>query len=670
MPRLRANDIVVYDSDGGIVARSGDFRTESSAGLRFAETARFVMWDGEACKDTGYCYFANSEGDEILRDRQLTSVELLDFMLAFDSHGKINFGYGFDYDVDNILMDMPKKLLAILGRYNKVRWLMGSMVYRIEYIPRKIFSVRRYLRTRSNDVGNRYTLTGNIKFYDVVSYFNCRYDKALKVYDVIDNATLEAIESGKEDREFFLYANIRQIIDYCKLELDSGPKLMDKLRSAVHGAGYKTRQWYGPGAISKLMLKQNHFRKAMSDDVPRLVSEASRYAYAGGWFERFAIGYYDGSVWVPDINSAYPYALSRVPNLRTGTWHHVHNPDLALARQFRLGLFKIRFDVPRENWKWMNEIYPLFRRQSDHSIIHAPRVDNWYHAPEAATVADDPYATCSEAWLYEDDGSFPGAWVADAYDKRLALKDAGNPAELGIKLGLNASYGTIAQQCGWNRDTLKPPSWHQLELAGLITSTCRSMIFTMGKPVMKQVVSFDTDGIIMTANPGVADSKKLGGWGVKEYSGIIMLQNGLYWLRDMNGDWLPPKTRGISRRRIPLDVDAARDILLGDGTVQITKRMYTGFRAALHRDWNTRGQWSDVPTTINIHTSGNRRHYTLAPELECPSCQDGMTLMDGLHSCRLVFNPRSDFDSLPHELEWLNPEQKERKFQEWLISQD
>ena len=669
---MRANDIVAYDESGAVMARIGDFRSESSAGLRFAETARFVMWDGEACKDTGYCYFANSMGAEMLQHRQLTSLELLDFIFDFEaSHNEktINFGFGFDYDVDNILMDVPKRLLAILGRYNKARWRVGSLVYRIEYIPRKIFSVTRYLRIPRNDMGVRYTRTGYFKLFDVVSYFNCRYDKALRTYKVGDAATLDALELGKDGREFFLYKNIRQIIEYCKLELSMGPLMMDKLREAIHGAGYKTRQWYGPGAVSKLMLKQNKFRKAMSDEVPGLVSEASRYAYAGGWFERYSIGYYDGPVWVPDINSAYPYALSTVPNMRTGTWHHIYDPDPALARKYRLALFLIRYEIPREDWQWTNRIYPLFRRQMNGSIIHAPRVQNWYHAPEAATVADDPNATFLEAWVYADDGTNPGAWVADAYQKRLDLKRPPyNPAELGIKLGLNASYGTIAQQCGWNRDTNKPPSWHQLELAGLITSMCRSMLYSLAEPVMKDVISFDTDGIIMTSKPDVIDSKELGGWEVSEYSGIMMLQNGLYWLRSTDGEWLPPKTRGIQRRRVSLGPEAAERILLGDGSVTLNKRMYVGFRAALHRDWSARGQWIDTETEINIHTSGNRRHYTLSPQLECAQCQSGMTLMDGLHSCMLMFPPNSDFQSQPHELEWLNPEEKEKRFEKWLIN--
>jgi hypothetical protein len=670
MSRLRADDITAYDESGNVIARIGDYRSESSAGLRFAETAQFVMWDGEACKDTGYCYFANSLGSELSEARQLTSIELLTMLCDYDSTGKINIGYGFDYDVDNILMDMPKRLLAVLGRYNKARWRIGSVVYRLEYIPRKIFSVSRYLRSAADGVGARYTRTGYFKIFDVVSYFNCRYDKALKTYDVVSPEVLEEIESGKEDREFFLYRNIERIIDYCKLELMAGPKLMDKLRAAVIGAGYKTSQWYGPAAISKLMLKQNKFKKAMNDKIPPLVAESSRFAYAGGWFERYSIGYHDGPVWVPDINTAYAYALSQVPNLRSGTWSHVFNPDPALARKYRLALFKIRYDVPREQWEWTNRIYPLFRRQGNGSIIHAPRVENWYHSPEAQLVGEDPNATFLEAWIYEDDGTYPASWIGEAYQRRLELKQDGNPAQLAIKLGLAAAYGTIAQQCGWDRDTGKPPSWHQLELAGYVTSWCRGALYGASKPVMRSVISHDTDGFMTTADPGIANSTALGEWEVTQYSGIMMLQNGLYWLRDMEGEWKPPKTRGIARRRVPLDSGEARRILLGDGSVRFEKRMYVGFRAALHRDWSSRGQWKDVPTEINIHTSGNRRHYTLAPELECDQCKSGMTLMDGLHSCRLMFSPKSDYASLPHELEWLNPEPKEKRFQEWLISQD
>jgi hypothetical protein len=35
-----------------------------------------------------------------------------------------------------------------------------------------------------------------------------------------------------------------------------------------------------------------------------------------------------------------------------------------------------------------------------------------------------------------------------------------------------------------------------------------------------------------------------------------------------------------------------------------------------------------------------------------------------------MFYPKSGFESKPHDLEWLNPEEKEKRFEEWLIKQD
>jgi hypothetical protein len=666
---VNVNDVEVRSETGETLA--GRPRKPGTH-ARFAVNAQFIMWDGEACKDTGYCYFANSAGDSILEGRQLTTIELLTILLqgSEDHPNAIHFGYGFDYDIDNILMDVPKRILAILNRYGKARWKSGNALYQFEYIPRKIFSVR--MGHISRDGGRRsYVPMGSIKIFDVVSFFNCRYDKALLKYGIGTGEELEKLESGKEEREFFLYRNIDRIIEYCQLELAMGPLLMDKLRMAIHGAGYKTTQWYGPGAISKLMLKQHATRKVLSHGIPDSVSVASRYAYAGGWFERFGIGFHEGDVWIPDINSAYPYAMSLVPNLRTGVWHHISNPDPLLASKYRLGFYRIRYDIPREGWEWSKRAYPLFRRQANGSIIHGPRVENWYHAPEANSVATDPHAQFLEAWVYEDDGTYPLAWIQDDYLARQKLKQDRNPAELGIKLGLNAMYGTLAQQVGWDRKTGDPPSWHQLEIAGYATSMCRAMAYGAYQSVGKGILSFDTDGLITTVKPDVNEGSDLGQWEVSHYTGVVFLQNGLYWLRDDNGEWLPPKTRGVNRRRIPLDVETAFSVLRGDGTIDITKHMYTGFKAALQGKWDKRGTWNDVPFNLNIHTSGNRKHYVLSNMLECDSCKQGMGMLEGIHPTRLFLDPRCDFESKPHKLEWLEDiEESERKFNQWLISID
>jgi hypothetical protein len=213
-------------------------------------------------------------------------------------------------------------------------------------------------------------------------------------------------------------------------------------------------------------------------------------------------------------------------------------------------------------------------------------------------------------------------------------------------------YGTVAQRAGWDRHGRKAPHWHQLEWAGATTSVCRSLIYSGAAYVASQggLVSIDTDGIISTVPFGELPNGRgdgLGQWKVEKYSGIIYFQNGIYWLRDMSGNWQPPKTRGIPRGQIG-DPEIAVDALRNGGKLTLTRHNFVGYGAAIHRKdrsvWRT---WQDVPYEIDINYSGCRQHVRKI----CRACNQGLSLVEGLHDLAMV--PARDESSAPHKLPWL-----------------
>ncbi len=56
----------------------------------------------------------------------------------------------------------------------------------------------------------------------------------------------------------------------------------------------------------------------MDQNLKDEIKLAAQYAYFGGRFETFKIGRYKGPVYSLDINSAYPFAISQLPNLNAG----------------------------------------------------------------------------------------------------------------------------------------------------------------------------------------------------------------------------------------------------------------------------------------------------------------------------------------------------------------
>jgi hypothetical protein len=604
-------------------------------------TKPFIMWDGEAVQDgAGYCLFGCSEGYEICSPN-LGTKECLDLILAVGKARPKSFhvAFAFDYDVNNILRELPWSRLIMLKERGRTTW----EGYGIQHIPHKSFVVKKD-KVR-------------VKIDDVFSYFRCRYDRALHKYNIGTSAERDAITDGKILRPDFKFADIlTKIRPYWKLELSLGVALMDKLRLDINRAGFFIGAWHGPGALASYCFNRNGVREHMAP-IPDDISLAARTAYAGGWFERFKAGMYDGMVYTADINSAYVYALSRLPSLSTGTWvRHENNHGDALqllSRTVRLGLFRIRFSHGFSAYMATSHgvPLPLFQRSSDGGISRPTVTDGWFWSYEARIVSRDPSAEFLEAWVYEDDGEYPFSWLEDMFLERLALQAENNPAEKALKWALASMYGITAQRAGWNRRYRSAPRWHQLEWAGAITSFCRSMIYAAASPVAIQngLVSIDTDGIISTVpfeNLPNGEGNQLGRWKVEQFSGLCYFQNGVYWLRDMQGDWLTPKIRGVPQDQIPT-IDDAVGALRGDGKIRIARHNFIGYGTAIRgrRDaWRT---WEDQEYSIDIQRAGSRQHLTKL----CRACRQGSKWDEALHDLAMIMP--NETESSPHKLPWL-----------------
>lgn len=612
-------------------------------------TKPFISWDGEAVEDE-YCLFGNSAGLYIYGDRRsLDTEECLELIIETGEQypDAFHIGFVFDYDVNNILKDLSFVHLAVLKKQGFVRW----RGYEIHHIPAKIFKVRKLDAT-----GKRAIRT--VRIDDVFSYFRARYDKVLIKYGVGTPEQQAQITAGKEARSTFSWEDMDEIKSYWELELDLMVVLMDQLRSDFNDAGFFIGQWHGPGALAAYALKSRgsgKYKKPTSEEM----LEPVRKAYSGGWFERFKAGMHDGPVYTADINSAYAYAFTQLPDLTNGAWEHIDHPDRAMAKSGAFAVYHIRYRSAQSamaryfSTSLLGVPLPLFQRDSKGIVTHPIKVDGWYWNPEAQWVVDDPDAEFVEAWVYRNDGGKPFEWVGEMYEERLDMKAMGNPAEKALKMTMASLYGRVAQRSGWRR-TGGAPQWHQIEWAGWVTSWCRSMIFEAAKPVAMQngLVSIDTDGIISLSpfgdlRHGVSDA--LGAWKVEEYSGIMYFQNGIYWLRNTDGEWEPPKMRGIPTRK--MDWSVGYEALKSGGKIHIEKDNFIGYGAALHgrrKEWRT---WKPSPVDIDIAIAGTRQHSAKW----CRACRAGYTSWaDCLHNLTLVF--ATEYESMPHRLPWLEAE--------------
>lgn len=612
-------------------------------------TKQFIAWDGEETRDCGYCLFGNSKGF-MLRKPNLSTDEMLALIIDTGrAHpSAFHVGFAFYYDVNWILKDIGKLRIAILHKRGRVSY----NGYSIQHIPHKIFTVSKMDAESSRTI--------RVRIDDCFTFFRQRFDKALIKYGIGTKEEQEEVTEGKDNRKDFWWSQIDYIEEYWRKELRLLVDLMDKLRKDINGAGIYIGQWHGPGALASHALRQHEMGK-YKRTTPKEILPAVLSAYSAGWFERFSIGYHDGPVWTADINSAYVHAISLLPNLAHGEWEHIDGPiPDRTVRNTRFALYRVEMDGGfREYLATSKGIpMPLPVRNRSGTISHPVRASGWYWSPEASLVLGNNKARITEAWIFHDDGSYPFEWVRKDYEHRLLLQRIGNPAEKVLKWMLASLYGRLAQRVGWNEKTKEPPAWHQLEWAGFITSMCRYMCFIAAIDVAKSggLVSIDTDGVMSTVpfKPGSllnGEGDGLGQWKVEEFSGLIYIQNGIYWLRGMDGEWTDPKLRGVDkdglkRANITLSADEALKVLANGSNIVLTKQSFIGYGQALQSDWSKWRTWESRPHEITLN-GGKRKHSSLL----CRACQNGYGLTDCLHDMTPI--PADTVESQPHTLPWM-----------------
>lgn len=617
-------------------------------GSRTLENREFIAWDGEGITYSGdsqqsYVLFGNSKGLYVWGNH-LTTRECLDVMLDTERRYPlgIHVGFAFTYDAEMILVDIPIPTITHLYKYGRVRW----EGYNIEFRRGKWFSV-----SRGQTI---------CKIWDVFSFFGTTFVKAIEEYLGEDDES-RFIALGKSRRSSFRFAEIQtDIIPYWEAELRTMVRLADSLRERLYGAGLRIWNWHGPGSIATYAMTQRGVKKSMAT-IPEEVAQASRFAYAGGRFELFKIGYHRDRVYSYDIRSAYPSAIRYLPDLSSGDWVHIDSPQS--ITQF--GVYRIRFTHPE-----LFTTRPMpFPFRDVHSAMHFPNVvEGWYWSPEAkiAEYLGKGTVEVLEGWEYTDDGSRPFAWIADIYEQRATWKREGNPSQIALKLLMNSMYGKFAQRVGFKgKDS---PTWHQLEWAGWVTSYTRAKLFQAMLEAYQSdsLISVETDGIFTTKPLQHLDiGPDLGQWECEEYDAMVYLQSGFYFL-SKDGEWRS-KARGFDKGSVTLEkaLDALSDWapsidnpsigrIIGEQTRFRTMGQYLRMREPERE----RRRWITDTRELSLGTDGKRVHRPFL----CRACADGISPVDGMHDLS-VAKPIGGH-SFPHDLPWIDDEYTRQKLKE------
>jgi hypothetical protein len=372
---------------------------------------------------------------------------------------------------------------------------------------------------------------------DAGPFFQSSFLNVIKDYagNGISIEDYQKIETGKnrrsshrlddEMREYNLLEN--KLLSWAMTQLATGFKELkiDLQRS----------QWYGPGQVAQAWLsgESNGHGKRIprvprhkDSRIPDEVQAIARKTYYGGWFEIMAHGILPGVTYEYDINSAYPYVMSRLPCFEHGEWiHHYGGTPHKIGKQMRYRMCHVTV-----TGKMLANTGPLPYRAKDGSIIRPLNVSGWYwqHEIEAAQRAGLVRTVeYGEWWEYKEcKCSPPLANMAGMYNKRLEI-GKNTPLGKGTKVVLSSVYGKFAQYKG-----NEPPFQNPL-YASLTTAGCRTMILdaiATHPERGKSVAMVATDGVYFrTPHPTLSLSARLGDWEMSEKINLTLLMPGVYW---------------------------------------------------------------------------------------------------------------------------------------------
>lgn len=651
----------VWYHDGAGTNYSKNTRRTKGSNVPLAERP-FIAWDGESGSGhavvQGYHLFAcvTPDGPRHIKSRNgLKTYEMLQFIVDVEEAypDAIHIGFGFGYDVNQILGSLNRYQLETIHKTGVL--FLNMHTWRLEWRKNKSLTITRVKKTMVGVEEERKVQEHrtSVVIYDSFSFFMSSFVKALENFKTCPDDVMDMIREGKARRGTFTYEEIDGfVLPYCLAECEQLIKLMEYFRGLVYGVGFEIRHWHGPGAIASWLLRHYEVKKAMCEP-PEPVLVAAQHAYAAGRFELTRVGHI-GPVWSVDINSAYPHAITQLPNLRMGRWEHVQfNQDNPCRKIVGFGVYRIK-GGPGFKALFAVRPAPLWHRDEHGRISFPWQVDGWYWSPEASLVVSSPHYQISEAWVFVPGKGCdrPFAFVDRMYAQRQAWKAEGNPAEYALKLGMNSLYGKMAQRVGWDKKHMKAPPFHQLEWAGWVTSYCRAQIYRLGGKIgWENVVAIETDGLYVTRNPAEVSLKSttgLGGLSIDWYEDCLYVQSGLAWLKEADGSW-SQKYRGLDPESLPLSKMVEHFSHIDwEQKVQATTTRFIGIGAALmSRDYLTRWRvWETVPRLLAVGGDGKRIHI----QKICRACAAGKTPNDMPHELSIAL--RKPGISAPHHLPW------------------
>jgi len=477
---------------------------------------KVVALDFEA-EDGNAFLLRDSEGKK-LDYPNITFENLVKFLFRYE--GKWCFFWHLGYDALCFLKFLPRQVLDSYKKNRKLKF--HHMGYVIHYIPNKQLTIRKGKHS--------------VSFYDIAQYYGRKKLEKAFLENFDEKLPDDYLKMKDKRKDFTLEYYLRhkkETRKYCKLDCDYARRLSEKWLDTFNGAFvFYPRNWVSSGYCAEKVLLNNKIPIPRFNEIPYIVQEIAWFSFYGGRFELIKRGFI-GYCCLYDINSAYPFALTQLPDLTDGEWYTGNE----IHPNAKVGFFHIIADIDN-----CVKVCPFpFRNKNKMILYPHGKFETYVTLHELLAVRNDKRTKYkileSSQFVPNKNCSYPfRKFIAKTYQKRLEL-GKNNPQGQAIKLILNSMYGKMAQTTDNKFGNLFNPV-----IATFITGYARAQLykFVGDNNLENHVIAFATDSIAIQKKIPNLNSTKLGEMKLdKEASDAYYLSNGYY---RFNGVW---KKRGI-----------------------------------------------------------------------------------------------------------------------------
>ena len=583
-----------------------------------------------------YAHLALSNGKSITNVNGLTSKEVFGFLCSNTptSDKATLVIYGSVFDFNQWISAADRETLESIYSSN----------FKTKPVPLGMYKVR-LNKGQSFSVYDLFDETRTVN--DVYNFFQKPQAETVEEY------LSKSIRPGNAYQKAVPADQLQEATKTLQSELEVLAELMTDFRRRLDKVNLRPKLWSGAGSITTNLFERHNIKSFMAEQ-PADIKTAARYAYAGGRFEIIKYGSMKlNKSYSYDINSAYPEALTKLPNLAGGRWHHIAGDP----GDTDFGLYKLSIRTNKRHYR----PNPLFARDQLGNIFYPNNLDGWYWSPEVKAVREwaklyDEHLEIDQAFIFEPaDQTKPFEWVAALYEQRRILKENNDEAEVGLKLALNSAYGKLAQQVGWlpGDEETDPttPSYHNLEWAGFVTSYTRAKIFTAVLENRQAVIAFETDCIYTSEEmDNIIIGDGLGEWRETVYSELTYLNSGIYFGKKENGEKVY-KLRGIQAGTLDLEqIEETLNKSEPNRKINVKQLRFISASLALQNraidKWNT---WLYENLEVKLYPSGKRSHFFCS----CPD-EENLALTRNFWHTTIPAKPFRG--ATQYCVEWINPD--------------